>query len=364
VVLKNRLEIIVRTNGGLLHHTSRVTAAEMQDEIQDFRGELRDANSNDYLGSSRKLYGWLLAPFEAQLASAGVRELIIVPDGYLRLVPFGAMHDGKQFMAERFSISTVTGMTMTEASVPRRSKPVWLLAGLSTPGPVIDRLMAMGFTGGAEFTVIAQSRGLRDQPDQPTDAAPPGKRGVSLRGELALPGVKAEIEGLAPLSRSRSMLDGEFTVERFAREVQSGNYRVIHVASHGFFGASADQSFLLAYDNIIKIGELQRLIAVEGEQSPGIDLLTLSACDTATGDERAPLGFAGAAIKAHARSVVGTLWAVSDTATQQFMQDFYAELSQHGKAEALTRAQRALLRSAQFSHPYFWAPFVLTGDWN
>jgi CHAT domain-containing protein len=363
VVLKDRLEIIVRANGALLHHTSQVTAAALQDEIQNFRSALLDASSNDYLGPSRNLYGWLLEPFEHQLAGAGIRQLIIVPDGYLRLIPFGAMHDGKQFMAERFSISTVTGLTKTEAGAPRWSKPMSLLAGLSTPGPVVERLMAMGFTGGAQFTASATSRGLPDRPDRSAQDASPAARTVSLRGELALPGVKAEIQGLAPLERSRSLLDGEFTVDRFTREVQSGNYRVVHVASHGFFGASADQSFLLAYDNIIKIGDLQRLIAVEG-QSPGIDLLTLSACDTATGDERAPLGFAGAAIKARARSVVGTLWAVSDRATQQFMQDFYADLAHHGKAEALTQAQRSLLRSGQFSHPYFWAPFVLTGDWN
>jgi CHAT domain-containing protein len=138
----------------------------------------------------------------------------------------------------------------------------------------------------------------------------------------------------------------------------------VHIASHSFFGGNAGDSFLLAYDDVIRIDQLQQLLASTEAQQAGIDLLTLSACDTATGDDRAPLGFAGAAIKAHARSVLGSLWAVSDTATQQFMEVFYKGLPQHGKAEAFTEAQRVLMRSTSFSHPYYWAPFVLTGDWN
>ena len=139
---------------------------------------------------------------------------------------------------------------------------------------------------------------------------------------------------------------------------------MIHIASHGFFGDSAQESFLLAFDNVIRIDDLQKLIADNGAQTGAIDLLTLSACDTATGDDRAPLGFAGAAIKAKARSVVGTLWAVSDNAAQQFMEVFYSDLAQRGKAEALAQAQRSLIQSPRFSHPYYWAPMLLIGDWN
>jgi len=115
---------------------------------------------------------------------------------------------------------------------------------------------------------------------------------------------------------------------------------------------------------VIRIDQLQHLIESNDSTQNGIDLLTLSACDTATGDDRAPLGFAGAAIKARARSVLGSLWPVNDVATQQFMDLFYRGLTQHGKSEAFNDAQRALMSSTQFSHPYYWAPFILTGDWN
>jgi CHAT domain-containing protein len=350
LVLKERLEVIVRTRQGLLHHATPIPAALLAREIQGFRAALLDPGSSDYLPASKRLEQWLIAPFASALEQAHAQQLIIVPDGYLRLIPFAALHDGNQFLAQRYWLSTVTGLAMTEQHSQRRARPVSLFAGLSTPGPVVERLAAMGFAAGtlpgSEAGSVAATRAL------------------NLRSQLALPGVQTEIQDLVPLSRSAWMLNDQFTVSRFAREVQSGRYTVVHIASHSFFGASAGDSFLLAYDNVIHIDELQQLLASSKVQQSGIDLLTLSACDTATGDDRAPLGFAGAAIKAHARSVLGSLWAVSDTATQQFMAVFYKGLPQRGKAEAFTEAQRALIGSGAFSHPYYWAPFVLTGDWN
>jgi CHAT domain-containing protein len=363
IVLKDRLEVIVSTNHGLLHHAVPVSAARLAGEIQSFRAELLDPGSSDYLQSAQQLHEWLIAPFSAALANAGVHALVIVPDGYLRLIPFGALHDGRQFLTQRYWISTVTGLTMTEQDMTPRRKAKSLFVGLSSPGPVVDQLLAMGFTGSAS-PAATETRGLPDSSAGAVPAAPSATRELDLRTRLALPGVQSEIQDLVPLRRSVWLLNDQFTVGRFAREVQSGNYNVVHIASHSFFGDNAGESFLLAYDNVIRIDQLQQLIAPNDPQQAGIDLLTLSACDTATGDERAPLGFAGAAIKARARSVLGSLWPVSDSATQQFMELFYKDLAQHPKSEAFTQAQRELIQSAQFSHPYYWAPFILTGDWN
>ncbi len=361
IILKDRLEVVIRTSTTILHHAAPVPSGVLGRQVQRLRAELQDSSSNAYLESSHKLYEWLLAPFEQELAGANIRELVVVPDSYLRLIPFAALHDGKQFMAERYLVSTVTGLSMTDPNAVRGKKPVSLLAGLSTPGPVVDKLMAMGFSGS---TANSTTRGLLDPPGQAAPGEVAGSQAAKMRTELSLPGVRTEINDLVPLAKSRSLLDSDFTVARFTQELQSGDYQVVHVASHGFFGRSSDQSFLVAYDDVIKLDDLQRLIAVHGDEGAGIELLTLSACDTATGDDRAPLGFAGAAIKARAKSVIGTLWSVSDVATQQFMEGFYAGLSEHGKAEALTRAQRTFIQSSRFSHPYFWAPYVLIGDWN
>jgi CHAT domain-containing protein len=364
VVLKDRLEVIVRSREGIWHHAAPVSAAALNVEITTFRSQLVDTSSTDYLATAQQLYGWLIEPFETQLTASGVRELVIVPDGYLRLIPFAALHDARQFMAERYVISTVTGLTMTETTPHRDARAMSLLAGLAEPGPVVDRLAAMGFTGSLAGGARALPAPVPDQESDSTRAARLAANESALRSALALPGVKAEIQELVPLGRSVALMNGDFTVARFQREVGSGRYRVIHIASHGFFGDSAQESFLLAFDNVIRIDDLQKLIADNGAQTGAIDLLTLSACDTATGDDRAPLGFAGAAIKAKARSVVGTLWAVSDNAAQQFMEVFYSDLAQRGKAEALAQAQRSLIQSPRFSHPYYWAPMLLIGDWN
>jgi CHAT domain-containing protein len=364
LVLKDRLEVIVRTREGLMHHAAPVTAAALNAEIATFRKQLLDTNSSAFLATAQRLYGWLIEPFATRMATSGIRELVIVPDGFLRLIPFAALHDGREFLAQHYIVSTVTGLTMTATSARRNAQVVSLLAGLSEPGPVVDQLLSMGFTGepaadtGARAVVV---------PAQAPESRPAGELSAdeaALRRELLLPAVETEIQELRPFGRNVSLLNADFTVARFQREVRTGRYSVIHIATHGFFGDSAQQSFLLAFDNIIRIDDLQNLISGNEAQSSGIELLTLSACDTATGDDRAPLGFAGAAIKARARSVVGTLWAASDAAAEQFMAAFYAGLAQQGKAEALTQAQRALIRSPQFSHPYYWAPIVLIGDWN
>lgn len=338
MIFRDRLEIIVRMKEGALRRSVPVKAVTLNAAITAFRSELIDPGSGDFKVDALRLYHWLIEPFDAQLAQAGVRQLVIVPDGPLRLIPFAALHDGHGFLAERYAISTVTGLTMTTPTAAQPSATLALLAGLSEPGPVASKLASMGFVSGF----------------------------AGSQSALALPGVRAELRELAPLTRSVTLLDKDFTVDRFRSELQTRRYRRVHIASHGFFGTNAQESFLLAYDNVIRLDDLQGLISGTGAGGePGdIDLLTLSACDTATGDDRAPLGFAGAAIKAHAHSVVGSLWPVGDVAAQKFMEALYGALRQHGKAEAITLAQRTLMQTPQFEHPYYWAPFVLIGDWN
>ena len=149
-------------------------------------------------------------------------------------------------------------------------------------------------------------------------------------------------------------------------EFDRGSYRIAHLATHGFFGSTGKQSFIMAYDDLLTMNGLQTLLKGEQLQKIPIELLGLSACQTAEGNERAPLGISGAAIKARAKSVLGTLWPVDDEAAQAVMQYFYQEVATYkkSKTEALRQAQIKLIQNPSSNHPFFWAPFILIGNWQ
>jgi CHAT domain-containing protein len=160
-----------------------------------------------------------------------------------------------------------------------------------------------------------------------------------------------------------TLLNQSFTYGGFNDSVGTGDYSIIHVASHGYFGKSADDSFVMTYDRNLKLRDFQTILNNKNIKKNPISLLTLSACQTAEGDDRALLGFSGIAIKTNAMSAIGTLWSVNDAATASFMRNFYSNLNTLPKAQALRQAQLALLRSNDLKHPYYWSPFVLVGNW-
>jgi CHAT domain-containing protein len=175
--------------------------------------------------------------------------------------------------------------------------------------------------------------------------------------------VKKEIDQLSALLGGRPLLDASYTVARLRQEVIGGNYNFVHLATHGVFGPSAATTYVMAYDDLLTLDRLQELLRTRTSQSP-IELLTLSACQTAEGDDRAPMGLSGAAIQARVGSVLGSLWPVNDEAANRLMNQFYRQLLKQGnKAQALRASQLALLaEEGLMRHPYFWAPFILVGD--
>jgi CHAT domain-containing protein len=299
------------------------------------------------MAPAQALYRWLLAPFEERLRA--VDTLIAVPEGALRLVPMGALHDGKRFVIERFAVGTVTGRTMTNMSAPATGTGQALVAGMSVPGPVVDKLSA---------STVASILGTRS-------AGATSRVADDLREALALPGVKAEVKAIADIAHGREMLDEAFTAEAFQSAARSGDYRIVHIASHGVFGGSADESYIMAFDQVLSMRDLQSLLRDERFRRHPIELLSLSACQSAEGDDRSPLGISGAAVKARAKSVLGTLWPVEDEAARTVMERFYRNLSVEGtqKVKALQSAQAETMRDPRFAHPFFWAPFVLIGNW-
>ena len=349
VVFRDRIELLLETESGIEWRTTRVDSRVVHATAADFARDMRGA-AEGYLPSAQALYRWLVAPFEARLRDAGIETLIIVPEGSLRLVPMGALHDGKRFLVERFALGTVTGLTMTNTAPPARGAHEALVAGMSHPGPVVDKLPEP-----ARESILG-SRGI---PEGATTRA-------QLSEALALPGVGQEVAAISKIMNARSLLDEQFTVRAFEDQARSGDYRIVHIASHGVMGASADTSYIMAFDDVLRLRDLQSLLRDERFRRRPIELLSLSACQSAEGDDRSPLGISGAAVKARAKSVLGTLWPVEDNSARIVMESFYRHLEREGasKARALQEAQVETLHDARFAHPFFWAPFVLIGNWR
>jgi CHAT domain-containing protein len=351
IVLQDRIELLMETAAGFEHRRTSVSRAAVHSAADAFAEDLRNEHLRHDLQAimpaARQLYQWLLAPLDDAFAADRIRTLVVASDGPLRLLPFGALHDGRQFVVERMAVSTVTGMSMTNRSAPRSRGIVALIAGVSEP--TVDSVRR---------SVQAASGVLRGTELGPDDL-------LALQRKLALPSVPEEVKALEDILPGTAILDGAFTVDRFLQEAGSGEYRVVHLASHGYFGGSAEKAYIMAHDGILTMDGLQGALQSTTQRAP-LELLSLSACQTAEGNDRAPLGIAGAAMKARARSVLGTLWPVEDTAAQRVMVAFYRGLAQEGlsKAQALQQAQTQLLDRTESAHPFFWAPFVLIGNWQ
>lgn len=353
----------VDVNGKFLRHTTQMFAQALR---------FQQAHYQDL---SQRLYHWLINPLETILHNQNINTLIIVPDGVLRLINFATLQDGPQFVLEKYAVATVPALTLFD-NTPLRNNGQTLIAGLSEPGPVVDKLPINALqnlvdnpsnTPHLSLTKTA-TRGLNDvlrdfgnlsQLEQTPE------RHSQLAKLLTLPGVKQEVQDISQQGKSTLLLNHAFTLQNFKQELLGNAYSVIHIASHGFFSSKADDSFLMTYDDLLKLDELENLLRSVTYRNHPVDLITLSACQTAAGDDRAPLGFSGVALKARAHSALGSLWPISDHAAQNLMSHFYQNLGQTGisKVEALRQAQLTLLHNPDFAHPFYWSPFMIIGNW-
>ena len=162
------------------------------------------------------------------------------------------------------------------------------------------------------------------------------------------------------------LLDQAFTRDSLKEQLQSSSFPIVHIATHGQFSSIAEDTFILSWDNRINVTELDQALQTNSLQGDtAIELLVLSACETAKGDKQAALGLAGTAVKAGARSTLATLWSVNDEATAKLIGHFYEALTDTDftRAEALRQAQLKLLQDSQYRHPIYWAPYILLGNW-
>lgn len=320
IMLPDRTELLVTLPSGLRRIVVPVGEAKLTQEIRQFRRLLERRTTRQYLRSSQQLYNWLIRPLEAELAAAKIDSLVFVPDGALRTIPMGALHDGHQFLVAKYALAITPGLKLTD---PRPLDRTHL------------RILAVGLT-------------------EPVQGFPP------------LPEVARELASVREVfGRGTTLVNAQFSIANVERELKTGDYTIVHVASHGEFGGEIGNTFLLAFDGKLTMDRLDQLIGLFKYRDEPLELLTLSACDTAEGDDRAALGLAGIAVKAGARSAVATLWSVNDEASAQLITDFYQELKNPSasRAVALQRAQVKLLSDPRYNHPGFWSPFLLINNW-
>jgi CHAT domain-containing protein len=325
IILPDRLEVILALPGQpLRQYTTRLPQQEIDKTLQ----QLRDAVTvpryriaiKRFLEPAQQVYDWLIRPVEAELANSGVKTLAFVPDGAFRNIPLSGLYDGKQYLVEKYSIAIAPGLQLVDPQPLARQKLQVLAFGLSE----------------------------------------------ERQGFSPLPNVQSELERIKTQVESQVRINESFTSSKFKQDINSIAFPVIHLATHGQFSSSAEDTFVLTWDDRIKANDFNELLRTqEGKRKRPIELLVLSACQTAAGDNRAALGLAGVAVRAGARSTLASLWFVSDEATSLLMTQFYKELNnpQVTKAEALRRAQTVILQNQTFKHPYFWSAFVLVGNW-
>jgi CHAT domain-containing protein len=322
IVLGDRLEVILSLPQQPLKHYS---APVSQPEVERIVAQARIFLEKPYTAPEGKalgqtIYRWFIQPAEQDLAQQQIDTLVFVLDGVLRNLPMAALYDGNQYLIERYSVALAPGLQ------------------LLNPHPLVTRNLKILAAG------LAESR----------------------HGFPPLKNVRQELEQIRAVVSGQVLLDKRFTRQALQEQIKSLSFPVVHLATHGEFSSSANDTFILAYDQPIQINELNELLRnSEQTRAHPIELLVLSACQTAAGDARAALGLSGVAVQAGVRSTLGSLWYLDDESGAQFIRAFYQALSQgrSNKAEALRQAQLSLLKDPDYRSPAHWAPYVLVGNW-
>ena len=329
IVLKTETLLLTQTPSGTLQlHRIAIDESQLQTQMQRLRYTLEDVSTERYRTESARAYDLLIRPIAPALQDPQIKTLIFVNDGVLRNIPMGALSDGKKFLIEDKAIATTLSLYLT--NTPRSPKAQHKLQ--RTLQPTSQRTLIFGLTN----------------PSQPFNP---------------LPQVAAETANVQTLTKGTRFLDSDFTLNRLTRELQNNDYDTLHLATHGRFGSDAKTTFLVTHDGRITLDQIEAILR---QNNRTLSLLVLSACETATGNDRAALGIAGVAIRTGVQSTLASLWFINDAETVPLITEFYRQRQNPSisKAEALRQAQLKLLADPQTQHPALWAAFTLIGNWE
>ncbi len=350
LILEDRLELIIITaNTPPIRKTTKIKREQLNTAIAGFLSNLRNPSSANVEKDAQQLYEWIIKPFEAELQQANIQTIIYAPDGQLRYIPLAALHDGKQWLVEKYRINNITASSLTDFTPRDYSQLPSVLAAAATNSHNIkfgDRSIPFG----------------------------------------ALPATKTEVEAIATLlPKTTTLIDQQFSKNVTLQEMKRNT--IIHLATHGYFAVGrAEDSFIIFGD-----GDKATLTDIANWSLTNVSLVVLSACETAIGGKLGSgveiLGLGYRIQDAGAGAAIASLWKVSDDGTSELMQKLYKNLSQKNvsSSEALRQAQIAMIRSnkkatssdranirivgtvptnqeTQLSHPFYWSAFILIGN--
>ena len=322
VALPTRTELLVSLPSGKLERFKvEVTDEKLTETVRLFRLNLEDRSTESFLEQAQQLYTWLIKPLEPLIANGRLDTMVFVPAGALRTIPMATLHDGEKFLIEKYAVAVTPGLELLEAKPAARVQARVMISGLAE----------------------------------------------EKEGFAALVNVPAELAHLEKIyPQNVTLLNRAFLHDAVGNKLRAEQFTIVHIASHGHFDGDVRKSFVLTFDQRLTLDDLERFIRPAQLRDQQLELLTLSACQTAAGDDRAALGLAGVAVKAGARSAFATLWFVNDAASTQVVGEFYTALTTHpemSKAQALQVAQKKLLAQLRYAHPCYWAPYLVIGNW-
>ena len=303
-------------NGEFKKYAVNVSRSQLEKLVTQWRFDLENKENDNYLFLSQKLYKLFFpSEIQADLETIKLKNLIFVNDGLLRNVPLASLHDGQKFLVENYSVTNSLGLNIRpkQANFP------------------VEKAIVFGLS-------------------LETEQFPP------------LPYVEQEIEQLSNLIREKQFLNDEFSYDNFKQQVELNKASLVHIATHGRFGGTAENTFLQAYRSQISLKELEKTLGIHNNNFPArpIQLLVLSACETAATNPRSTLGMSGVAIRAGVSNVLGSLWSVNDRQIVTLIDGFYHYWLQDGlsQPEALRQAQLDSIESFN-NHPSNWSSMIL-----
>lgn len=332
IILPDRLDIIYQIpNQPLQYHSQLVNRGQVEMTVDTVRKAIARRNPEVLRENAGNLYQWLIQPLNSYISDkSGIKNLVFVLDGALRNVPMAILYDtqNQEYLVEKnYALSLLPTSQLFNLKPSNQSIKV-LGAGISEALTVEKKL----------FTEI---------------------------------NAQEELQKVKQIVSTETLINAQFTQQALQKQISQGNFSVLHLATHGNFSSDPQETYLLAYDKLLRANDLSNLLQISNQnESKAIDLLILSACQTATGDNRATLGLAGLAIRAGANSTLASLWRVSDEYSIPLITRFYENLNRGlSKAEALHQAQKSLVYTdingqKYQNEPYDWGAYVLVGNWQ